>query len=357
MDINQVAYGITQSVMANYSDHKMPNLGLSAWFPTLTQPGKQVAFKARRSRQLVAVDVLRATSSNRNIFSKFSQKIFLPPFFNEAFDFTSTEIYDATFNMGVAPQGPQAGRMIDEATEYMIEVKAKIMRAIEKMRASVLQYGTCTFVNGDSIDYKRQAASMVVLAGANTWVSANLATAQPLVDLTLGCTFLRQQGLSVGNEVNAVLGDTAMVNLLKFAAINTERQIFSNFRRADIGMSVLNQVTGLTFYGRVGAGDFVVNLWTYSDFYENADGSKSKYIADNNVVLIPPDFDANTVYAGVPMVMGDQFNGGMYIGTQEGEFMVHDIIDPQKKSWDIITESAPLPVLRSVDRVYTIQTA
>lgn len=357
MDINQAAYGITQAVIATFQDDKQPNMGLSAFFPTVTTSAKQVSIAVRRMRQLIATDVVRATSSNRNLFSKYTQKLFLPPFFNEAFDFTSTQIYDATFGMGVAPSGPQVGLFIDEASEYILECKNKIMRAIEKMRASVLLTGTCSFINGDSIDYKRQAAAMVVLTGSNTWVAANVATANPLGDLVTGGKFLRQQGLSTGNEIQVIMGDNVLGYLSVFPLITAERQIFSNFRRADIGMPELNTVTGLTFVGRIGTGDFIFNLWTYSDFYENSDGSKSKYIGDNMVVLVPNDFEGKTVYAGVPMVMGDVSSGGLYLGNQEGEFMVHDIIDPQKKSWDIITESAPLPIPVSVDRLYTIQVA
>lgn len=357
MDINQAAFGVTQAVVAQYRDAKMPNLGLSAWFPSVTTPAKQVSIAVRRSRQLVATDVLRATSSNRNVFNKYTQKIFEPPFFNEAFDFTSTQIYDNTFGMGVAPTGPQAGLMIDNATEYLIEVKYKIMRAIEKMRASILQFGTVTFVNGDSINFNRQSASMPVLTGSNTWVAANVATANPLGDLAAGGKFLRQQGLSTGNIIDVIMGDNVGAYLTAFASISSERQIFANFRRADIGMPQYDNVTGLTFFGRIGTGDFIFNLWTYSDYYENADGTKSKYIGDNMVCMIPNDVEAKTIYAGVPMVMGDAFSGGLYVGQQTGEFLVHDIIDPQKKSWDIITESAPLPIVVSVDRLYTIQVA
>lgn len=356
MDINQAAYGVTQAVIATFKDDKQPNLGLSAFFPTVTTPAKQVSIAVRRMRQLIATDVLRATQGNRNIFSKYTQKIFLPPFFREEFDFTSTQVYDVTFGMGVAPVGPQAGAMISDAFEYLLACKNKIMRSIEKMRASILQVGTVTLINGDSIDYKRQALSMVVLSGANTWVPANITTANPLGNLVTGATFLRQQGLSTGNQINCILGDNVLGYLSLFPVITTERQIFANFRRADIGMPELDMVTGLTFLGRIASADFIFNLWSYSDFYENVDGSKSKYIADNNVVMIPNDFEGKTVYAGVPMVMGDKFSG-QYVANQEAEFMIHDIIDPQKKSWDIITESAPLPIPVSVDRLYTIQVA
>lgn len=357
MNINQAAFGITQEVVANFRDSKMPNLGLSAWFPSYTTPAKDVSLAVQRTRQLVAVDVLRAAQSNRNTFDKYTQKIFEPPFFSEYFDFTSTQIYDVTFGMGVAPSGPQIGRMVDAATEYVLDLKSKEMRAIEIMRAGVFQYGICTFVNGDSIDYKRQAASLQVLTGANTWVAANVSTANPLGDLNTGGKFLRQQGLSTGNMIDVIIGDNVLGYLTLFPSISTERTIFSNFRRADIGDPKYDSVTGLTFVGKIASTDFVYMLWTYADFYENADGTKSKYIGDNMVIMVPNDFVAKTVYAGVPMVMGSPDAGGLYIGQQEGEFLVHDIIDPQRRSWEVKVETAPLPLLISVDRVYTIQVA
>lgn len=357
MNINQAAFGITQEVVANFRDSKMPNLGLSAWFPSFTTPAKDVSIAVQRTRQTVAVDVLRAAQSNRNIFSKYTQKIFEPPFFSESFDFTSTQIYDVTFGMGVAPSGPQIGRMVDAATEYVLELKAKELRAIEIMRASVFQYGTCTFTNGDSIDYKRQATSLQVLSGGNTWVAANVATANPLGDLNAGGKFLRQQGLSTGNIIDVIMGDNVLGYLTAFSSISDERKIFSGFRRADIGMPQYDAVTGLTFVGRMASTDFIYQLWTYADFYENADTTKSKYIGDNMVIMLPNDLEAKTIYAGVPMVMGSPDAGGLYIGQQEGEFLVHDIVDPQRRSWEVKVETAPLPLLISVDRVYTIQVA
>jgi len=354
MDINQVAFGITQEVIANFRDSKEPNLGLAAWFPSRTTPAKQVSIAVQRSRQLVAVDVIRAAQSNRNNFSKYTQKLFLPPFFSEAFDFTSTQIYDVTFGMGVAPSGPQINAMIDSANEYIMECKSKIKRAIELMRASILLYGTATFVNGDSIDFKRKAASLKVLTGSNTWIPANVATANPLGDLDTGATFLRREGLSTGNVIDVIMGGNVFGYLTAFPKITTERQIFANFRRADIGMPQYDDVTGLTFQGRVGSTDFVYNLWTYADFYELDNGTKQSYIPDDMVVMIPNDFVGKTIYAGVPMVMGSPDSGGLYIGQAEGEFLVHDIVDPQRRSWDVKTESAPLPLPISIDRIYTI---
>lgn len=362
MDLNQAAFGVTQSVIDSFTDSKEPNMGLSAFFPALTYPGFEVSYKARRARLLVAKDVIRATQSNMNTFNNYTQKIFKNPFFSEAFNFTATDIYKVTFGMGVAPAGPQANGLIDATVEYLEECKNKIKRATEQYRASILQTGTVSLVNGDSVDFKRQASSMPVLSVINanrTWIAANLTganpTATPLADLAAGGDFMRKQGLSMGNEIDVIMGATAFANFTLSTAVQTERQIFSQFRLADIGRPVLNEVTGMAFHGRVASGYFNFNIWTYVDFYEQDNGTKTDYMLPNNVVLIPQDFVANTTFAGLPTVMGNSFSG-QYIAPMEGEFMIYDIIDPIKKSWEFHIESAPLPLVKSVDRLYTIVT-
>jgi Phage major capsid protein E len=363
MDLNQAAFGVTQSVIDNFTDQKEPNLGLSAFFPALTYPGFEVSYKARRARMLVAKDVLRATQSNMNTFNNYTQKIFKNPFFSEAFNFTSTDIYKVTFGMGVAPQGPQANGLIDATVEYLEECKNKIKRATEQYRASALQTGTITTIYGDSVDFKRQAASMVVLSAINanrTWVSANLTgatpTATPLEDLGAAADFIRKQGLSIGNEYDVIMGATAFSNFVLSTRVQTERQIFSQFRLADIQRPVLNEVTGMAFHGRVSSGYANFNIWTYIDFYEQDNGTKTDYIAPTNVIVIPQDFVANTTFAGLPTVMGNSFTG-QYIAPMEGEFMIYDMIDPVKKSWEFHIDSAPLPLIKSVDRVFTYTTS
>lgn len=362
MDLNQAAFGVTQSVIENFTDQKEPDLGLSMFFPPITYPGFEVSYKARRARMLVAKDVLRATQSNMNTFNNYTQKIFKNPFFSEAFNFTSTDVYKVTFGMGVAPQGPQANGLIDATVEYLEECKNKIRRATEQYRASALQTGTVTTIYGDSVDFKRQAASMPVLSAISstkTWVSANLVgatpTAHPLQDLATGADFLRKQGLSRGNEYDVIMGDTAFQNFVLSSDVQTERQIFSQFRLADIGRPELGK-NGFAFHGRVSANFANFNIWTYVDFYEQDNGTKTNYISPTNVIVLPQDFTANTTYAGLPTVMGNSFTG-QYIAPMEGEFMIYDMIDPVKKSWEFHIDSAPLPLIKSVDRVYTITTS
>lgn len=343
----------TLALVAVFSDNKAPLQGLSAFFPSKTSRAKGVSIKVRRNRQLVAVDVQRCTDPHRNLFSSYQEKIFIPPFYHEVVDFTSCQGYDVTFGSGAGPNEEQVDILMTDSSDQVLEMKYMIQRAIEKARASILQHGVVTLKNGDSIDYHRQAASMPVLTGSARW--NQFTTANPIADFTTAGNFLRQQGLSTGNELNAICGSSAIANLLSFSSIQTERQIFSNFRRADIGMPVLNTVTGLTYYGRVGAGDYIVNLWSYSDFYEDSvTGVKSNYIDPNNVVILPTDFEGVTAFAGIPAVM--DYDGAKSVMPVEGEFLVYDTIDEVKTTWDFNVKSAPLPVPVSIDRIYSIQT-
>lgn len=351
--LNQHREGVTKSTIAIASYDKAPQLGLSAFFPSVTAPTLEVSIEVERNNQFIAVDVQRGRRSNRNTFSKSTEKIFVPPFHSEKFDFTSLQRYDVTFGQGNNPTGTDAQLLISSAGQKVIALKNKILRAIEKQRADVLQTGVVTLINGDSIDFKRQAGSMPVLTSTAMWSATT--TADPAADLVTGANFLREQGLSSGTAINVVFGAAAFSNFMKNTKIQAEAAVFTQIRRVNIGMPQFDNTTGFVFQGQYGSGDYLFNLWTYNAWYKNSSNAVVKYIATNNVVMVPDDFEGKTAYAAIPMVMGDVVSG-QYVAPMEGDFFFHDLIDPEKKTWDFIVEAAPLAVPVSVDRIYTIQT-
>lgn len=342
----------SQALIAVFSDDKAPLMGLSAFFPTVTSRAKYLSIQVERHRQLMAVDVQRCTDPHRNIFSKSTEKIFEPPFFSESFDFTSCQGYDITFGANQAPNGATVDMMMDESTRYMLSLKYKIQRAIEKQRADVLQTGIVTIVNGDSIDYRRQASSMVTKTSTEQWNEPT--TANPMGDLETGAKFLREQGLSVGSAINVVMGSSALTNFLANDKVRAAAAIFNQIRRIDIGMPQFDGVTGFVFQGKIGSGDYMFNIWTYNDFYELSNGTKTTYIAPNNVIMVPDDFVGKTAYAGIPTYFEE--GGAKSIRPVEAEFLVYDLVDQVKMSWDFLVKSAPLVIPISVDKLYTITT-
>lgn len=352
--LNQHRAMVTQTLIATFTDEQAPKEGLAAFFPSKTTATKLISIEVERNGQKVATDVQRCTDPNRNTFSRSTEKIFEPPYFNESFDFTACERYDVTFGKGNSPTVIDAQILIRSAQSKVQSLKNMIIRAIEIQRAQVLQYGVVTLKNGDSIDFKRKAASMVTLAGVNKWDAP--ATSKPLADLKLGMTFLRQKGRSGASTVNAVFGDVAFENLLISESITAQAE-WTKINRFEINMPQFDNVSGMVFHGQLSTGDYKVNVWTYNETYEDPnDNVEKSYIEANNVVLIANDFKGFTAYAGVPAILGNMVTG-QYVAPIEGEFYVRDIIDQVRMAWNFIISSAPLVVPVSVDRMYTIKTA
>jgi hypothetical protein len=349
--LNEHRAGVTNSVIAVYSDDASPQLGFSAFFPPVTSPTLEVTVEVERNGQPIAVDVQRARGSNRNIFDRSTEHIYIPPFHSEKFDFTALQAYDKVFSEGSNPSAGNAQVLISSASKKVMAMKNKILRAIEKQRVDVCQTGIVTMLNGDSINFNRQSASMTVLSGSALWSA--ITTADPAANLVTGADFLRQVGLSAGTTINVVMGGAAFSNFMKNANIQKEAAIFSQIKRVNIGMPQFDNTTGFVFQGQYGNSDYIFNLWTYNAWYKNSSNAIVKYLNTNNVVMLPDDFEGVTAFGAIPMVMGDAVTG-QFVQPQEGDFFFHDLIDMEKKTWDFILEAAPVAVAVSIDRIYTL---
>lgn len=351
--LNQHKQAITSRIIATFSDASKPKMGLSGFFPTVTTSDREVGIEIERNRQLVAVDVQRGTDANMNTFNNYSEKLYEPPMYLEGFDFASLDRYNVTFGSRNNPSASDAFNMIDQANKKLDILQSKIERAIELQRSQALQTGIVTLKNGENIDYKRKAESLTVLGGTNVWSNA---ASKPLTDLENGCKFLRQEGLSSGNVVNVVFGRDAFREFMNNAQIKEKAEI-RRIDRLSLGFPQLNNVTGLSYHGQVSVYDFVINIWTYSDFYELGSGVKKNYIDEKNVVMIAEDFTAKTAFAGVPAIMRDKSNAEYpeFIQQMEAEFYINNYVDPTKKAHMFDIASAPLAVPVSIDRVVTIQ--
>jgi hypothetical protein len=353
--LNQHRASITQSVIALFSDDQTPMEGGAYFFPPETTADKQVSIEVERNRLTVAVDVTRY-DANRNTFSKSTEKIFVPPYFNEFFDFTATERYDVTFatiQSGGNPNVYDLQKLIKSGYGYAIKLKNKIARAKELMRWGVLVTGVATLVNGDSINFNRQAGSMVQLTGTAVWSA--LDTATPLADFDAGALFLRQEGLSISPTIKVIMGRTALSNFINNTSVQNSAKFFNQIVRTNIEMPILDKVTGFVRQGQVSGTNHIYEIYTYVGQYENPDGTKSDYLDPNTVVMLPDDFVGVTAHAGVPSIMGDAVNGQI-IAPMEGEYYTRDIIDQVRLTWDFYVSSAPVPIPVSVDRIYTIVT-
>lgn len=352
LTLNQHRKGITQTLIATFSDDNEPKQGLASFFPSVTTSSKLVSIEVERNLQTVAVDVQRCTDPNRNLFSHSMEKIFQPPYYNESFDFTACQRYDETFAQGNAPTRIDAQFLLKDASGHIKKIKNKILRAIELQRSQVLQSGIVKLKNGDSIDYKRQASSMVVKTGTEAWGQVG---ASILGDLAKGMQFLRSEGKSGAVSVNVMFGSAAFSKFMSSPEVKEQAE-WRNIKRMDLNMPQFDNVSGMVYHGQIAAGDYMVNIWTYNETYIDPITKEEKsYIEADNVVMVADDFKGKTSFAGVPAILGDTVSG-QYVAPVEGEFYIRDVIDQVKMTWDFIISSAPLAVPVSIDRIYTIRT-
>ena len=339
----------TAALVASFRDNNQdPILGLEALFPNKVAKSKYVKVHVMRNGRKVAVDVKRCTDPNLNTFTEGKEKIILPPYFREGFDITQCEAYKYAFVRNQFGNSAAVQDLFADADEKLRLLKNKIQRAVEKMRADVLQTGILTFKSQDSIDYGRKSQSIKVVD--NKWDSAG---ADIIGDLTTGVEFLRNEGRSFGQEIMAICGSKA----LGFIINNTKLLEANDYRRAnrlEITMPQA-QAKGFTYHGRIAVGDFIVNLMTYSDTYEDKDGNAIPYIDADKVILIPSDYEGLTTYASVPALFEEASTGAQFIGEFAGEFYQRDYVDQVVMNWMHEISSAPVVIPVSVDKMYTLK--
>jgi hypothetical protein len=329
--------------------------GFSPWFPRETTPSFYVDVRTQRGSRKASVDVVRFTEGRATKMALGTESKFLPPYHELEYYFNRDEIYMRALEFG-SLSSPQGNRMIAQnALDNLIEQRNMIERAIRIQQADVFQTGIITLKNGDNIDYRRKAASMVdVTTDGGVYWSNTAAT--PLADIAKGGTFLRNVGTATGNVLNMVARSSVIANF--FAT--TEVKDSADFRwieRVNVGMPEFTDSTGFTYSGQVAAGDFRVNIWSYDEIYEDENGNDVYYLDEANVVLLPVNFQGKTVFGALPG-MKDGTIGGIdtKIPTAvEAEYLIRPFYDERTLSSGMKMSSAPIVIPITVDRIYTMK--
>lgn len=355
IDRIQHSKALTSKIVGKFEEEIPVRSGFAAWFPEETTPTFEVDVEVQRDNDLIASDVIRFTEGNKNKFSRVSEHKYIPPYFKEDYDFQRDQVYMNTVAMGVGMDNMQINSVIAKnAVKAIRKNRDKIIRAIRKQQADVLQTGIVTLVNGDNINYNRKAASMVV--APVLWSSPT--TAKPLDDLRAGMTFLRNIGNSNGSAVNVVMRGDALAAFLACDQITKQgSNVVEQIQRINVGMPQFTESTGFALHGRVAAGDFVVNLWTYNEKYTDANGATQYYLASNKVIMLPDDFQGKTIFGGLP-TLNTSSVGGVSVdvpGIVETDFLIRAYSDQKTISSTIELTSAPLVVPFTIDKIYTLQ--
>jgi hypothetical protein len=350
----QQARGIfTQAYMTAFKEMVPASSFLKSFFTVETFDTKFVGIEVQRGTERIAVNVIRGADGQRNQFSKSSEKIYMPPFYNENFDATSLERYDRGFNMAEGVSLPTIGYLARDVANKYTALRMKIERAKEKQCAEVFETGIITLNNGDNIDFKRKSGSKVDLSGAY-WSDITADVESQLIN---GAEFIRQTGKNGEPELILVMSGAAWVALKKTNYFKNNAN-FQKVQLIDIQMPQASAF-GAAYHGRIIAGAYTINVWTYDEVYEaHSDGSITRYLPSNKAFMVPARGTRfNVVHAGVPAIMRDLANAEFpeYITQQAAEYYLNNYIDPRGKAHIFEIYSAPLAVPVTVDQIYTMQ--
>ena len=353
INLNQHSSTIASKVVVKFKEDIPVRAGFSAFFPKETTPTLIIDVGVERDNDLIAVDVQRFTEGNKNKYTKASEHKYIPPFYKEDYDFGRDEVYQNSVAHGVFNVPGVNKTIASNALKTVRKNRKKIERAIRKQQADVLQTGIVTLKNGDAINFRRKAASMVDLMAGNYW---NQAGTTPLEDLATAMKFLREEGNATGSTVNVVMRTDAMNAFLANASVD---KVLESRRmdRAKIDMPQFNEASGMAFHGQVAAGDFAVNLWTYNEKYTDDQGVTVYYLTRENVVVLPSDFEGKTVFGGLPY-MRTTTMGGQSVripAVKERDFLLRAYDDEKTISSTLELTSAPLVVPFTVDKIFTIK--
>jgi hypothetical protein len=346
---------MTSKVVGSFKEIIPVAEGFSSWFPRDTTPSFYVDIRVKRGSRKIAVDVVRFTEGQATKQTKLTEDKYLPPYYELEYYFNRDEIYMRALEMG-GLSSPTGNRMIAQnALDNLVEQKNMIERAIRKQQAEVLQTGIITLVNGDNIDFRRKAASIVdVSTDGGYW--SNKTTATPLANLAKGGKFLRNVGTATGNVLNYVGRSETIAALMATDDFKANAD-WRHIDRMNIGMPEFSDATGFTFNGQFAAGDFRINLWSYDELYEDENGADVYYLNTGIVVLLPVNFQGKTVFGALPGMANSTIGGAAtkIPAAIEADYLIRPFYDERTISSGMKMSSAPIVLPITIDRIYTLK--
>ena len=332
----------TQYLIDVYRERIAPTNYFRSYFPTVESTSKLISIEVQRMGEKIAVDVLRGTDGNRNTFSRSTQKLFEPPYFREWFELTDIDLYDR-LNGATEIEDAVFAELITNVADKLVALTDKIERTYELLCAQALHTGVISLNANTDIDYKRKSTS-IVDPGAY-WATSGV---DPFAHFQAGGEFLRQVGKMGGVVINATLGATAMANLKKNDVFLARQNLF-NMKLDNVSIPQMGE-TGASYQGTISAGDYMVRLFSYPQFYDHPDtGVSTPYMHPKQVIMTPEKPHFKMAFAAVPQLL----NPGST--PVKGAYKFGEFRDEWNGVHKMDVKSAGLPVLTAVDQVYTFK--
>lgn len=306
----------------------------------------------KRNGEEMAVDVLRESGGRGNINKRFTRKRYEPPFYNEWANTNASERLLQIFGK-TEYDAETIADVIAAITDDQALMQDKIIRAIEKQAADAFITGTVPLINYDTIDFKQKTSHKITPPTA--WSNS---AGVPIDDLADGAKLIRIDGQTTTTD--AIFGEDAF----KLFFNNNQVKAKADFRRVDqinVRPPVMNS-EGANFHGTVSIDEYVINIWTYPQYYIVQtgyglpnEGESVPYIPADKVWLGNFNTRHDLYYAGVEklVTMSDprlsEIGFTAFPQTMRGDFHPYAIVDTLGQNTIYGVKSAPLCVPTDID--------
>lgn len=328
--------------------------GFSNFFGERIEKTKGFDFWVNRQNRPVAVDVNPLERGNLNSLNKSTNKFFIPPTYDEGVVYSAFEEFEtiqgATDSM---VDGEIFKQLVDKTARELLIGRQKIERREELQRAQALLTGIVTLKNGDNIDFKRKAALLKAYNAAFGW---DVATVNPeLILIQLIESMITEGSIDATTPLNVIVGSAAWSAFKS----NPIRQKEGDIRdQTFMSLSTGATMKNLTPQGSYSAGNYKVNFWGYTGYFDDPDNSDvtTPYMDSKKIIVLPNTVPFEMVYCGTK---------GWSDGNGESKSAYPRIIKAKRNSYrlknmrecsmEMGIRSAVVASLREVDSVGTAQ--
>jgi hypothetical protein len=345
--VSQASPLLTAQVVARFSDNQeiQVNTFLQSFFKDNLTKVRYPIVEIERGTEKVAIDVIHGHQGNRNETTKFTQKAWDPYYYNEYFDATTLQAYFRVFGSKAFAEND-----LDDLATSIDKENKKVRDMIERskniMCASILKTGTSKSLrNGDILDFKRKADSMVDLTAGYYWDQAGV---NPITTFTTGQAFLRTEGKYGGDYIDVIFGKKAFAAIMANTEMK-ERWKLVTVKRDNIFQSQ-KKATGASYHGDLDCDTCIVRMWTYDDYYEDpTTGELVQYLDDTQIYMLGGENIGEMIHAACPQIAIPPQTSSLVTG----KYILSNYANPEKKYHRFYTESSPLAAPIKIDRMYT----
>ena len=159
--------------------------------------------------------------------------------------------------------------------------------------------------------------------------------------LQTGCKFIKDETGIQTRTYDMTLSDVQWGYLQDSDFFNKT----ANYRRAElIKVNMPTPREGADFHGQVVAGEFIINIFTYTATYLDASDVRTRYLPENRLVLVPSEGgEYEMAFGAVDQIYKDKGTkmGAARIIKGKADFYNWDEVSEGNLQWKVHTTSAP----------------